>query len=65
MAYCDDRILVLATLFLVCALLSAVGLGTVAFWAFLPTAVALEILCQVSENRSRNQRRMQPQRSAP
>ena len=36
MRYADDRILVLATLFLVCALLSAVGLGAVALWAFLP-----------------------------
>ncbi len=58
MAYADDRILVLATLFLVCALLSAMGLGTVAFWAFLPTAVALEIFCQVSASRSRYQQRM-------
>ncbi len=53
MRYADDRILVLATLFLVCALLSAVGLGAVALWAFLPTAAALEIFCQVSETRYR------------
>lgn len=56
LGHSDDRVLVHATLFLVCALLSAVGLGAVAFWAFLPAAAALEILSQVSETRF--QRRM-------
>ena len=38
----DDRVLIYSALFLVCALMSAIGMGTLGAMAFLPAAVIIE-----------------------
>ena len=38
----DDRVLIYSALFLVCAAMSAFGMGTVGAMAFLPSAVIIE-----------------------
>ena len=43
----DDRVLVLAGLFLVCAMLGALGMGALAVWCFLPAAALVELLGRV------------------
>lgn len=40
----DDRIVVHAALFLICAVLSAAGLVALALWCFLPSALLIEML---------------------
>ena len=47
----DDRTLVHAGLFLICALLSAMGMGVAAFLCFLPAAALVEGLSVVSPKR--------------
>ena len=48
LVHSDERVLVYAGLFLVCAMLAAMGMGAVAFWSFLPAAVLSEVLSGVS-----------------
>jgi hypothetical protein len=48
LARADDRMIVHAGLFLICAMLSAIGVGAVAFWCFLPAAGLIELLSAVS-----------------
>ena len=38
----DDRVFIYSALFLLCPILSAIGLGTVGAMAFLPAAVIIE-----------------------
>ena len=50
----DERMIIHAGLFLICATLSAVGLGLLAFLCFLPAAGLLELLATISpKNTSR------------
>ena len=44
----DKRGIVHAGLFIICAMLSALGMGFTALWAFLPAAVLLEVLGRFS-----------------
>ena len=48
LARSDDRMIVHAGLFLICAMLSALGVGALAFWCFLPAAGLVELLSSVS-----------------
>ncbi len=48
LVYSDERVLVYAGLFLICAMLAALGMGPVAFWSFLPAAVLSEVLSGVT-----------------
>ncbi len=44
MGYLDDRALIYAALFLICALLSALGAGILALASLLPAAAVVELL---------------------
>ncbi|KAA1194374.1 hypothetical protein F0M18_02790 [Pseudohalioglobus sediminis] len=44
----DERVLVYAGLFFICAVLAALGVGALAFWCFLPAAVLMECLSAVA-----------------
>lgn len=44
----DKRIVVHAGLLIICAMLSALGMGATAIWAFVPAALLLEVLAKVS-----------------
>ena len=52
LASSDDRMIVHAGLFLVCAMLSAVGMGALAFWCFMPAAGLVELLSRFSPAKS-------------
>ena len=52
LARSDDRMIVHAGLFLVCAMLSAVGMGALAFWCFLPAAGLVELLSGITPGNS-------------
>ena len=52
----DERLIVHAGLFLICATLSAVGVGALAFLCFLPAAGLVELLSAISP--TGNSRRM-------
>ncbi len=56
LARSDDRVILHAALFMICAMLSALGMGAAALWCFLPAAAVLEGLSLLSP--TRNQRRM-------
>jgi len=56
LARSDDRVIMHAALFLICAMLSALGMGITALWCFLPAAAILEGLSLLSPRR--NSRRM-------
>lgn len=56
LAKSDNRVIMHAALFLVCAMLSALGMGMAALWCFLPAAAVMEGLAFLSP--SRNSRRM-------
>ncbi|PLW70209.1 hypothetical protein [Pseudohalioglobus lutimaris] len=40
----DERVLVYAGLFVICAMLAALGMGVAAFWCFVPAAALSEAL---------------------
>ncbi len=44
----DDRVVVHAGLFVICAMLSALGMGAMALWAFVPAAALLEGLAFIA-----------------
>ncbi|QFU75093.1 hypothetical protein EY643_05210 [Halioglobus maricola] len=44
----DKRGVVHAGLLIICAMLSILGMGVTALWAFLPAAVLLEVLARFS-----------------
>lgn len=44
----DDRVIIYAALFLVCSLLSALGMGALALLCFLPAAALFEGLAALS-----------------
>jgi hypothetical protein len=57
LGHSDNRVIIHAALFLVCALLSALGVGALAFWCFIPAAVLFELLAGAA-SRQDNSRRM-------
>ncbi len=57
LARSDDRVIVHAALFLMCAIFSALGMGVAALWCYFPAAVVLELLSRVAPVR-RDSRRM-------
>jgi hypothetical protein len=46
MNWADDRILIYSALFLICALMNAIGGGVVGFVAFLPAALMIELVAR-------------------
>lgn len=44
LARSDDRMMIHAGLFLVCAMLAILGMGAQALWCFLPAAALVELL---------------------
>jgi hypothetical protein len=52
----DDQVLVYAGLFLVCALVSALGGGTLGLLSFIPAVIAAEVLARLPGDRIRNRR---------
>lgn len=48
LARSDDRMIVHVGLFLICAMLSALGVGALAFLCFLPAAGLVELLSAIS-----------------
>ncbi len=42
LARSDDRVILHAALFMICAMLSALGMGAAALWCFIPAAAVLE-----------------------
>ncbi len=53
----DDRVVIYACLFLVCAILSSMGLGAVALLCFLPAAALFEGLSKFSVRKTRSDNR--------
>lgn len=54
LARSDTRVIMHATLFLICAMLSVLGMGAMALWCFLPAAAVLEgiaLLSPISHSR--------------
>ena len=52
LARSDNRVIMHAALFLICAMLSALGMGASALWCFLPAALVLEGLSLLSPQRN-------------
>ena len=50
----DQRVVVYAALFLVCAVLGALGLGESALMAFFPVAVGIELFAAAASHQHRN-----------
>lgn len=51
LARSDDRVIVHAALFLMCAIFSALGMGAIALWCYFPAAAVLELLSRVAPPR--------------
>lgn len=51
LVYSDERVLVYAGLFVICAMLAALGMGAVAFWCFLPAAALSELLSALAPSK--------------
>ena len=48
LARSDDRVILHAALFLMCAIFSALGMGAVALWCYFPAAAVLELLSRLA-----------------
>lgn len=51
LARSDERVIVHAALFLLCAIFSALGMGAAALWCYFPAAAVLELLSFVAPRR--------------
>lgn len=48
LAHSEDRGIIHAGLFVICAMLSIMGMGFAALWCYLPVAALLELLARVA-----------------
>ena len=56
LARSDDRVIVHAALFMMCAIFGALGMGATALWCYFPAAIVLELLSHVAPLRRASRR---------